>query len=268
MSNAPGATSGDSYKIFNQAEVEAQKMVGESAGQPGFQGSIRILVASDTVESTRKGLLNLVAATSIFTDEYNNQLDNPQMIEDTIRFIFTPIRYFAYRFRLVGIFQNISCFSSDELSTMFHFPDINYNKSPIISWLEYKMLPVPPNLKTPKEPLILRDYKRDKDGNIFTKDGSLLRVDTNKNLARDSQKNLLLLDGTVVPVFADGEKVGKPTDNGKEPEQIDSQRILSGFPLYKDAVLLGWNEYRNVKTPIYFAKKDRGRHHYIIGKSG
>ena len=30
-SNAPGATSGDSYKIFNQAETEAQKMVGESA---------------------------------------------------------------------------------------------------------------------------------------------------------------------------------------------------------------------------------------------
>ena len=35
-SGAPGASSGDSYKIFNQAEQEAQKMVGESAGQPGF----------------------------------------------------------------------------------------------------------------------------------------------------------------------------------------------------------------------------------------
>ena len=33
-SNAPGASSGDSYKIFNQAETESQKMVGESAGQP------------------------------------------------------------------------------------------------------------------------------------------------------------------------------------------------------------------------------------------
>lgn len=31
---------------------------------------------------------------------------------------------------------------------------------------------------------------------------------------------------------------------------------------------MGWNEYRNHRTPIYFAKKDRGRHHYIIGKSG
>lgn len=151
---------------------------------------------------------------------------------------------------------------------MFHFPDINYNKSPIISWLDYKMLPVPSNIKSPKEPLILKDYKRDKDGNIYTNDGSLLQVDKNKNLARDSQKNLLLLDGTVVPVSTEGENIGKPLDEGKVPVQIDDQRKLSGFPLYKDAVLLGWNEYRNVKTPIYFSKKDRGRHHYIIGKSG
>jgi len=46
------------------------------------------------------------------------------------------------------------CFSTDELSTMFHFPDIQYNKSPIISWLDYKMLSTPQNLKTPKNPLI------------------------------------------------------------------------------------------------------------------
>jgi hypothetical protein len=57
-------------------------------------------------------------------------------------------------------------------------------------------------------------------------------------------------------------------DEGKVPVQLDQQRMLQGFPLYKDAVLLGWNEYRNMKTPIYFNKKDRGRHHYIIGKSG
>lgn len=49
-------------------------MVGESAGQPGFQSSIRILVSSDTGSSARSALQNLVAASSIFTDEYNNQL--------------------------------------------------------------------------------------------------------------------------------------------------------------------------------------------------
>ncbi len=267
-SNAPGASTGDSYKIFNQAETEAQKMVWESAGQPGFSSSIRILVASDTSDSARSALQNLVAATSIFTDEYNNQLSNPQMLEDPFRFIFTPLRYFAYHYRLIGIFQSISRFSCDEMSTLYHFPDINYNKSPIIAWLEYKMLAPPSNLKFPKEPLILKDYKRNADGNIFTEDGSLLQVDANKNLLRNADKDLLLLDGTIVTVAKDGENIGRPIEEWKIPVQIDIQRKLAGFPLYKDGVLMWWNEYRNIKTPIYFSKKDRGRHQYIIGKSG
>lgn len=267
-SNAPWASSGDSYKIFNQAETEAHKMVGESAGQPGFAASIRILVASDTSESARNALQNLVAASSIFTDEYNNQLDNPQLLEDTLRFIFTPLRYFAYRFRLLGIFQAISRFSCDEMSTLYHFPDINYNKSPVISWLEYKMLAPPSNLRFPKEPLIMKDYKRDFRGYIFTQDGSLLQVDKNKNLLRNADKDLILLDGTIVTVAKEGENIWRPIDEGKVPVQIDAHRTLQGFPLFKDGVLMGWNEYRNNKTPIYFSKKDRGRHHYIIGKSG
>ena len=267
-STAPWASSGDSYKIFNQAETEAQKMVWESAGQPGFSCSIRILVASDTGSSAKNALSSLVAATNVFTDEYNNQLANPQMLEDPFRFFFTPIRYFAYRFRLIGVLQSISRFSCDEMSTMFHFPDINYNKSPIISWLEYKMLPPPANLKFPKDPLILKDYKRNTEGNIYTVDGSLLRVDANKNLYRDENKDLELIGGMKIMVHKEGDNIGRPIDEGKVPVQIDDHRKLQGFPLYKDAVLMGWNEYRNVKTPIYFSKKDRGRHHYIIGKSG
>lgn len=264
----PGASGGDAYKIFNQAETEAQKMVGESAGQPGFETSIRILVASDTRASAHEGLHSLVAANSVFTDEYNNQLDNPQMIEDVFRFFFTPIRYFAYQFRLIGILQDISRFSTDELATMYHFPDIKYNKSPIIAWLDYKMLPPPSNLKFPKEPLMLQDYKRDAKGNIYTQDGSLLQVDKNKNPLRDPQKNLLLLDGTIVPIIKEWPEIGSPVDPAKRPIRENVHRTLGGFPLYKDGILMGWNEYRNKKTPIYFATKDRGRHHYIIGKSG
>lgn len=99
---------------------------------------------------------------------------------------------------------------------MYHFPDINYNKSPIISWLGYKKLPVPQNLKFPSDATILED--------TIEKDGV------------------------------------------KETQKI--HRKLGGFPVYKDGVLLGWNEYRNKKTPVYFNRKDRGRHHYVIGKSG
>jgi hypothetical protein len=36
-------------------------------------------------------------------------------------------------------------------------PDINYNKSPIIKWLDYKKLPTPHNLKLPTIPTILEE---------------------------------------------------------------------------------------------------------------
>lgn len=264
----PGASSWDAYKIFNQAETEAQKMVGESAWQQAFEASIRILVSSDTRESAHQWLHTLIAANSIFTDEYNNQLDNPQMIEDLFRFLFAPLRYFAFKFRLLGIAQDISRFSTDELATMYHFPDIKYNKSPIISWLDYKMLPPPSNIKFPKEPMILMDYKRNDKWQIFTQDGSLLQVDKNKNILRDWQKNLLLVDWTVVPVHKEWQKMWLPIDESKIPIKQNSHRYLGWFPLFKDGILMWWNEYRNKKTPIYFATKDRWRHHYIIGKSG
>lgn len=267
-SNAPGASGWDAYKIFNQAEQEAHKMVGESAGQPGFECSMRILVSSKTRESAMNGVKNLIAATSIFTDEYNNKLDNSQFWDDFCRFISAPIGYFEYKNCLSNIIWGQSVFSCDELSTMYHFPDINYNKSPVIKWLDYKMLPPPSNLKFPKEATILSDYKRDKDGNIFAKDGSKFKVDKNKNLYRDENKNLELLDGTKVPVHTEGENKGKPIDESKTPIQEPQHRKLAWFPVYKDGVIMGWNEYRNMKTPIYFSRKDRGRHHYIIGKSG
>ena len=253
-SNAPGASGGDAYKIFNQAEQEAHKMVGESAGQPGFECSIRILVSSQTRESASNGVKNLIAATSIFTDEYNNKLDNSQWWDDIFRFISAPIGYFEYHNCLSNIIWWQSRFSCDELSTMYHFPDINYNKSPVIKWLDYKMLPTPSNLKFPKDPTLLSDYKRDKDGNILSNDGSHLKVDKNKNLFRDSEKQLEMIDGTKIPVYADGDNKGKPIDEWKTPIQETQHRKLAGFPLYKDAVLMGWNVYRNMQTPIYNRK--------------
>lgn len=211
--NAPGASEWDAYKIFNQAETEAQKIMWEAAGQPFFSCSIRILVSSKTDHTAENWVHDIVAAASIFTDEYNNSLDNPQVREDALPFIFTPLRYFGFKYKLVGFFQNTSYLSVDEITTLYHLPDINYNKSPIISWLEYKKLPIPHNLKTPKDPTILEE--KDENGN-----------------------------------------------------SVQVHRKLGWFPVYKDGVLMGWNEYRNKKTPVYFSRKDRSRHHYVIWKSG
>ena len=229
-SNAPWASSWDSYKIFNQAETEAHKIMWESAWQPWFRTSIRILVASKTPSNAEAWAHAIVAASSIFTDEYNNALDNPQFYEDFMYFIFTPIRYFAFNKKLSGFFQGTSIFSADELSTLYHFPDINYNKSPIINWLEYKKLAPPHHLKYPKEPCILEEKVK-----TWTRE------------------------------VIDEITWEKKTEDVFEIKKV--HRELWGFPVYKDWVIMWWNEYRNKKTPVYFDRKDRWRHHYIIWKS-
>lgn len=229
-SNAPWASGWDAYKIFNQAETEAHKIMGESAGQLSFRSSLRVICSSKDGKKAEEAVHAIIGAATVFTDEYNNALDNPQFIEDLLPFIFTPLRYFAFRYKLIWFMQNISIFSIDELSTMYHFPDINYNKTPIIEWLEYKKLPPPHNLKFPKKATILETKVK-----TWVKE-------------------------TVDPLTGD-----------KKLEDVfeirNEHRKLWGFPVYKDWVLMGWNEYRNRKTPIYFDKKDRGRHHYIIWKS-
>jgi len=229
-SNAPWASSWDAYKIFNQAETEAHKIMWESAWQPAFKTSIRILVASKEPHNAEIWAHAIVAASSIFTDEYNNALDNPQFYEDFFYFIFTPIRYFAFNHKLNWFFQWVSIFSADELSTLYHFPDINYNKSPIINWLDYKKLSPPHNLKTPKIPCILEEKIK-----VWTR-----------------------------------EVIDELTWNKKIEDVFEIKKVhrqLWWFWVYKDWVIMWWNEYRNKKTPIYFDRKDRWRHHYIIWKS-
>jgi len=184
-------------------------MMGEAASQQTYKAAIRVLVSSKQHKLAEQGVHAIVAACSMFTDEYNNALDNPQFLEDAFPFIFTPFRYIGYKYKMLGFFQETSMFSIDELSSMFHLPDIAYNRSPVINWLEYKKLAVPHNLKFPKIPTILEE----------------------RNSAG---------------------------------EEVEVHRQLGGFPVYRDGVILGWNEYRNKKTPIYFDRKDRSRHHYII----
>lgn len=161
--------------------------MGEAAAQPAFEGSIRVIVSTPQSDTSLSGLQSILASSNIFTDEYNNSLSNPKFWEDALYTIFTPLRYIGFKLKLVGFFQNVSCFAIDELSSLYHFPDINYNKSSIINWLGYKKLALPKNLKVPSEATILPEKITLPDGTITTK---------------------------------------------------ETQRLLGGFPVYKDAILM------------------------------
>ncbi len=265
--NAMGASGGDSYKIFNQAEQEAQKMVGENAAQNAFEASMVVLVWSDSEESAQNGVDSMLAATSVYTNEYCNRLDNNQILEGLARPLIRFFHKMVFEYKLADFLVRSSSVSVDELTTLYHFPDVNYNKSPIIYWLGYKKVAPPANLKKPTEALIMPDYVRDGDY-IVTEDGTRLKTDKYGNIARGPNDGFITSKDEEILLLTDGDRRGQPEDAGKLPKSEETERKLGGFPVYKNAVLLGWNEYRNKKQPIYFDKKDRGRHHYIIGKSG
>jgi len=117
-SNAPGASGGDSYVRMLASEEEIAKAIGEKAIQSGFHTSIRVLAASK----------------------------NEARLQKILDGMFTS-------FNVWNVLEHASLLCSEELATIFHFPDAKYNKIPTIKWLEYKVLPPPINL--PKEGIVL-----------------------------------------------------------------------------------------------------------------
>jgi hypothetical protein len=47
---------------------------------------------------------------------------------------------------LTNLFYNSNVFTANELAGLFHFPDAAYNRSNVIEWMQYKVLPAPSNL--------------------------------------------------------------------------------------------------------------------------
>lgn len=113
----------------------------------------------------------------------------------------------------------------DELTTLYHFPDVNYNKSPIIYWLGYKKVAPPTNLKVPKEKTVMTDYVRDGDF-IITDDGTRLKTDKFGNIARGPKDGFLTEKDEEILLQTEGDNRGKPLDLGKLPKSEEKERML------------------------------------------
>lgn len=148
------------------------------------------------------------------------------------------------------------------LTSLFHLPDGIYNRSPIIKWLDYKMLAAPDNLPKLKEPtdyiitgVIAEQYKGGKLESIFAE---------NDNWAVGSKEEEVteLVDYTEGHELQPGETIIE--NAGKKQIQRIKKIIKKGLRVFKDGVLLGVNVYRNTYTPVYMLKKDRTRHYYMV----
>ncbi len=146
---APGAKSGDSFVRMIQPEEELYKRMGEKAGMSGFHASIRIFGAAKTWERANDITNNLQVSFNIFKDQYGNFLKNRRLIVDFLPQAWNQyMMYPLWRDRINGFAHKKDLLVEKELASIFHFPDSRYNTIPNIQWIQYKVLPPPPNAPT------------------------------------------------------------------------------------------------------------------------
>lgn len=131
----------------NEANPETAKYSADSKeleaiegkiGKPGFNVVVRVVVSSSTIESAQAHLSNIATAFSQF-DGANSFTKNKH------RFKHLFVTDFVYRF--MPMRGQTSVLSSEELATIFHFPNKSIT-TPNIHWVNAKRAPAPAKIPT------------------------------------------------------------------------------------------------------------------------
>ncbi|MEK7524026.1 MAG: type IV secretion system DNA-binding domain-containing protein [Patescibacteria group bacterium] len=177
----PGASHGDAYVRMLQTKEEVAKQIGHKSQQDGFDTVIRLIVSAKTGKRSAEIMNDCIVSLSLFKDPSMNYFQTRRILP--IHAINSPWMMHNFQHRIFRWGEKKSIMVPEELASFFHFPNSHYNYTPIIKWLQYKVLPAPIELPT-------------------------------------------------------------------------------------EGLLLGHNVYRGVKREVRIMRKDRMRHHYVIGQTG
>ncbi len=127
------------YKV-SAKELEA---VENKIGRPGFEVSLRMVVVSQDQNMAKMHLDNLASAFTQFNSEFNSL--GSRKIRRKTEFVQDFLYRYQPKFNFFG--NRKSILNSEELATIFHFP----NKliiTPHINWLNAKTAPAPAQIPT------------------------------------------------------------------------------------------------------------------------
>ena len=145
------AKGGDGFVRMLQSKEEVAKRLGEKANQAGFDTVIRLLATAKTEQRAEDISNNMIVGLNLFKDGGSNWFQTSRIffidsINDRLFLHNFRNRLLDSRFLFFG--EKKSLLAEEELASLFHFPSSRYNKTPIIRWLAYKVLPAPLNMPT------------------------------------------------------------------------------------------------------------------------
>ena len=131
---------------------EEVKMLEEKNSKVGYETLIRIVTSSPTHREAKAHLQNIKSAFAQYNSPaangftYTKHTSEKKLVKNFIyRHFKRPWPQILKRRKMV--------LSSDELASLFHLPNMRYNKTPSIAWQNYKVAPPPHNI--PKEGILL-----------------------------------------------------------------------------------------------------------------
>ncbi|MFA6991704.1 MAG: type IV secretory system conjugative DNA transfer family protein [Candidatus Gracilibacteria bacterium] len=126
---------------------EEVKEMEEKSGHNGFESIIRMVSSAKTKTEAFENLVSMRGAFAQYADSNGNSLIYTRWHHRRIivkDFIFRNFRRGVWEF----IRNHRMIFSSQELASLFHVPNVRFNKHPCIAWQSFKIAPSPPNIPT------------------------------------------------------------------------------------------------------------------------
>jgi len=127
----------DPEKAKFSVSAKTIEAIENKISKPGFETSIRIIVVAETMDQAKSHLTNIMSTFEQFSGEHNG------FTSRKIRRKAMFVEDFLYRYQpLFNVFGNrVSVLNSEELATIFHFPN-KFITTPHIHWLYAKTAPV------------------------------------------------------------------------------------------------------------------------------
>ncbi len=136
----------------SQMVEELSKAIDEKANSPGFEVVIRILSSAEDHERAKLNLDAIIGSFQQFDDVRGNSFHKTKYHSDS-RLIRDFIRRSPRRPLVQHLLYSKLILGTGELASLYHFPNIKYNKVQNIKWQNFKVAPVPKNI--PEEGLFL-----------------------------------------------------------------------------------------------------------------